>query len=204
MNPLETIHGQYVHTRRVRILAQHIAPLLPQGSTVLDVGCGDGLLDEAILSARPDLSIRGLEVQPRANARIPVDSFDGQTIALPDDAVDAVMFIDVLHHTADPLVLLREAARVSRKMIIIKDHFREGLLANTTLRFMDRVGNKRHGVPLPYRYWTEAEWTAAYAELDLDLTSSQRSLRLYPWPASMLFDRSLHFIAQLSKRREHR
>ncbi len=49
-----------------------------------------------------------------------------------------------------PARLLAEAKRVSRGGIVIKDHFREGVLADATLRFMDWVGNAQHGVVLPY------------------------------------------------------
>ena len=36
-----------------------------------------------------------------------------------------------------------------------------GFLAGPTLRFMDWIGNARHGVALPYNYWSAQEWTLA-------------------------------------------
>jgi SAM-dependent methyltransferase len=200
MSVLERIHGGYVHGRRVHVLAEHFAALLPRGAAVLDVGCGDGLLAEQVLHRRSDLSIRGIETQPRKPCRIPVEAFDGRTIPFEDQSFDAVLFVDVLHHTDDPMILLREALRVSRRSIIVKDHFRQGLFASATLRFMDRVGNARHGVPLPYRYWSPEEWRDAFDGLNLQVDSLLESLGLYPWPARMLFERSLHFIVSLCKR----
>jgi hypothetical protein len=88
---------------------------------------------------------------------------------------------------------------VSRRRIIIKDHLRQGLLAGPTLRFMDRVGNARHGVPLPHNYWSPLEWCAAFERLNLRVDTLYESLGLYPWPLGMLFDRSLHFLASLCK-----
>ena len=44
MNVLEKIHGSYVHSRRVRVLAREFSALLPAHGRILDVGCGDGLL----------------------------------------------------------------------------------------------------------------------------------------------------------------
>jgi 2-polyprenyl-3-methyl-5-hydroxy-6-metoxy-1,4-benzoquinol methylase len=41
---LDRVHGNLVHGRRVRVLAEWLARLLPQNAKVLDVGCGDGLL----------------------------------------------------------------------------------------------------------------------------------------------------------------
>src|SRR5205085_9858791 len=129
------------------------ARLIPQSASTLDVGCGDGQLASEIIRSRPDLSFKGIDVLVRPESAIPVSAFDGAHIPFPDCSFDVVMFSDVLHHTDDPLVLLREAARVARRSIVIKDHLIKGLLARPTLAFMDRVGNRRHGVPLPYNYW---------------------------------------------------
>ena len=46
------------------------------------------------------------------------------------------MFVDVLLHTLDPMILLREAIRVARQTVVIKDHTLDGLLAGPTLRAM--------------------------------------------------------------------
>ena len=80
---------------------------------------------------------------------------------------DVVLFSDVLHHTADPTILLREASRVAARHVLIKDHYREGFAANTRLRFMDWVGNARFGVALPYNYWTERQWHEAWQDTAL-------------------------------------
>jgi SAM-dependent methyltransferase len=126
-----------------------------------------------------------------------VERFNGEVIPYEDASFDGVMFIDVLHHTQDPMVLLREATRVARKAVVIKDHTLEGLLAGPTLRAMDWIGNARYGVSLPYNYWTKREWLDAFNELEVEVGSWISNLGLYPWPAGYLFDRSLHFVARL-------
>jgi hypothetical protein len=55
-------------------------------------------------------------------------------------------------------ILLLEAARVSRRYIVIKDHLRKGPFARATLQAMDWIGNYGHGVALPYNYLSEQEW----------------------------------------------
>jgi len=168
---------------------------------VLDVGCGDGTLDTLILAARPDVSIHGIDVLIRPETRIPVTQFDGKRIPFENASFDAVLFVDVLHHTQDPLDLMREASRVSRSTLVIKDHTKDGALAGPTLRFMDWVGNAHHGVVLPYNYWPESSWQAAFKTLDLQVEQWSAEIGLYPWPASLLFDRRLHFVVRLGKRR---
>ena len=41
MKPLQQLHTRLVHPRRVKVLAGHIAPWLPQGARVVDVGFAD-------------------------------------------------------------------------------------------------------------------------------------------------------------------
>src|SRR5262249_2609525 len=107
------------------------------------------------------------------------------------------LFVDVLHHTDDPTILLREAARVARRAILIKDHTRDGLLAGPTLRFMDYVGNAHHGVALPYNYWPRRRWHDAFRALRLAVRAWKGALGPHPGPADWVLGRPLHFIARL-------
>ena len=108
-----------------------------------------------------------------------------------------MLFCDVLHHTADASVLLREAVRVARHCVVIKDHYADGLPARLTLRVMDMVGNAPHGVPLPYNYLSSAEWARMFAAFGLRVAERRERLGLYPKWADPVFGRSLHFIARL-------
>jgi SAM-dependent methyltransferase len=199
MKWLERIHGDYVYGRRLRVLGNHLLDLLPPGASVLDVGAGDGLLAHLIQNQRPDLAITAIDVLVRGKTYLPVQAFDGKTIPKSDDSFDIVMFVDVLHHTEDAGALLAEATRVARKALVIKDHLLYGLLAGPTLRFMDWVGNARHGVALPYKYWSENEWNLAFSRLHLKPEVLRNKLNLYPWPAKLFFDRKLHFVGRFAK-----
>lgn len=197
MSFLEGIHGQFVFPRRVRVLTGHLLPLIPEGSRVLDVGSGEGQIARAIASQRPDVEIRGIDVLVRRETHVPVEAFDGENIPFDDASFDVLLFVDVLHHATDPLRLLREALRITRQAIVIKDHRADGFLAVPTLRFMDRLGNARHGVSLPYNYWPQKRWREAFDLLGLRLDVWIEDLGLYPRPASWLFERDLHFLARL-------
>ena len=197
MSGLDRLHDGYVAERRLRVLAHHLADVMPQAASVLDVGCGDGGLARRLNDLRPDLVIRGAEVLLRPDTQIDVVEFDGLQLPEDDSAVDVVLMVDTVHHSEDPVQLLSEARRVARNKLVIKDHLRNGLLAQETLRFMDRVGNARHGVALPYTYWSEAEWREQWAGSELAIEVFRSELRLYPRPFHLLFDRGLHFLARL-------
>lgn len=194
------LHRLAIFNRRVHILAGHLADCIPNRGSVLDVGTGDGLLASTLIRLRPDLQVQGVDVLARPETHIPVTLYDGVTLPFPDRSFDYVMIVDVLHHTADPGAVLVEAARVARLGVVIKDHLREGLLAGPTLRLMDWVGNKGHGVDLPYNYLSRDEWQAAYFRSKLTTVTSREKLGLYPPPLSWFFERQLHFVALLAPR----
>ena len=189
------LHGRVVVSRRVRALAERIAPLLPPGR-VLDVGCGDGALLAALLALRPDLTGEGYDVLARPDARIAVTPFDGTHLPVAESAADSVLLVDVLHHAEDPVSLLRECARAA-PCVVVKDHFAESRVDEQILRFMDWVGNAPHGVVLPYRYFSKDTWSAALAVSGLRETSRGDMPGLYPFPFSLLFGGGLHFVARL-------
>ena len=201
-NPVHTttglLHDKLVFGRRTQILSDWFARLVPPNSRVLDVGCGDGLISSLLQARRPDLSIQGIDVLVRPATRIPVVSFDGTHIPFPDNSFDVVLFSDVLHHTEDPTVLLREARRVAN-YIVIKDHNRNGIGAQQRLRFMDWIGNARFGVALPYNYWTSERWDRAWQEVGLRTEQIIVDVGLYPPPLSWIFGAKLHFVARLNR-----
>jgi SAM-dependent methyltransferase len=194
---LDTLHGGFVHGRRVEVLSRHLAELMPEGARVLDVGCGDGLITSLVGDRRPDVEVSGIDIATRGQTHVPVSEFDGLHIPAGDGEADVVMLVDVLHHADDPHALLAEAVRAAGRAVVLKDVMTLGPLSDATLRFMDWVGNARHGVPLPYLFWSQDEWRDAFARLGVTVDAERRRLGLYPPPFNLVFERRMHFIVRL-------
>ena len=138
----------------------------PRDARIVELFCGRGN-GLRVLESLGFTAVEGVDVMVRPSVSINVRKFDGLNLPFPDKSIDVAMFVDVLHHVNRPLGLLRDAGRVARQKIIIKDHLRQGFMAQTRLSMMDWMGNARYGVPLPYRYWTKVEWRKAFMDSGL-------------------------------------
>jgi SAM-dependent methyltransferase len=202
---LKRAHGRAVFNRRVGILSDSLAGKIPAGSSVLDIGCGDGSIASLLTEKNPTVSIRGIEFAPRPTCLIECAPFDGVTIPHPSASFDVCMFVDVLHHAPDArgiARLLSEACRVSRRFLLIKDHLSETRFDFKTLQLMDWVGNRPHGVILPYNYQSRTQWNQYFSQAGLNVKDWNDRISIYPFPFSMVFGRRLHFIALLEKNSE--
>lgn len=98
--------------------------ITPTGQTILDVGCGGGLLSEelarmgahvigvdpavgSVLTARMHAEQAGLAIDYRCGA--------GESLPVEDDSVDIACCVDVLEHVHDLDAVLRETARVLKR-----------------------------------------------------------------------------------------
>jgi methionine biosynthesis protein MetW len=112
-----------------RHLMESIARLVPPGSRVLDLGCGDGAL-LAHLQATRQCSGYGVEIDDakvhacirRGVNVLQLNLEDGLSM-FGDDAFDVVLQIDTLQHLRNAETMLRETARVGRIGIVAFPNF---------------------------------------------------------------------------------
>lgn len=91
--------------------------------SVLDVGCGTGMLSEQLLSAFPSCRLTGVDLSPamveRARARLAgraeVREADAERLPFHDGAFDLVVCNDSFHHYPDPDRAAFQMWRVLRK-----------------------------------------------------------------------------------------
>lgn len=162
MGLLDTIIKKAGTDRNLNLL-EKMGFFLDNEKTALDCGCGTGLLSKRI-AEKYSLEITGIEVNPRhlKEKNIHVEPFDGEKIPFEDNSFDCVFFIDVLHHAGKPFELLEEALRVSRRKVIVKDHFYRNRLDWQILKIADDLGNKGTGNVLPYNFISDKGWNSFF------------------------------------------
>lgn len=108
---------------------QLIARLVPPGSRVLDLGCGDGAMLDHLIRARGctgyGVEIADANIQACAARGVNVIqlNLDEGLAMFGDASFDVVLQIDTLQHLRNAEVMLRETVRVGRTGIVAFPNF---------------------------------------------------------------------------------
>lgn len=193
-------HRRASHGRRVRTLTDALAPRVPAGATLLDLGCGDLSLAAGLREARRLTRCVGADIWPLRSATPKgCEYLEIRPGPLPfgDKSFDVVLLVDTLHHCDDAGGVLGEALRVGRK-VLLKDHFEYGPWSRWVLQALDFVGNYAYGVPVPDRYFTRKSFRALADRLGARCRVDV-GVDLYDHLSIMarLAPPELHFIAEL-------
>ena len=191
------LHQWFVKSRQAHRIVDYLVELLPEQGRVLDVGCGTGKISRMLAERNPKLSIEGIDILAQPHAEIPVKVFDGVKIPFENKTFDAVVFIDVLHHTDKHVQLSNEAFRVSKGPVIIKDHICENRFDFVVLAFMDWVGNRSLGIPSIHCYYSAAKWQQFFDEIGVTKLEKRPVYGLYPFPFSLVFERNKQVVFRL-------
>ena len=177
-----------------RQLLESIARLVPAGSRVLDLGCGDGTL-LAHLRDTQGCTGYGVEIDDakvhaslqRGINVLQLNLEDGLAM-FDDNSFDLVLQIDTLQHLRNTETMLRETARVGRQAIVAFPNF-----AHWPNRLSVLQGRMPVTKRLPYQWYdtpnirvgTYADFEVLAQRLGLLVTDSfglqdGREVRLWP------------------------
>jgi 2-polyprenyl-3-methyl-5-hydroxy-6-metoxy-1,4-benzoquinol methylase len=141
------VEGRLLDGFRRRLLRE-VAALGP--STVLDAGCGEGIVAGWLAAELPGVAVHGVDARPegveefrRRNPGMPVSVGDLYALDFADGEFDLVLSTEVLEHLERPRDAVKEMARVAGAHLLItvphEPFFRAGNLARG--RYVPRLGS---------------------------------------------------------------
>ena len=156
-------------------MALEIARIIPPGSEVLDVGCGNGFIAHH-LSAMLGTTIVGIDLGSSTDAPIDYRRYDGARFPGFDNSFDAVLLCYVLHHAQDVRVVLNEMLRVLHDggLAVIYEDIPRSWWDKGVCWFHNQQWRARTG---PSTFRRESEWRALFKSLGFEIISERQLSR---------------------------
>jgi SAM-dependent methyltransferase len=145
-----------------------------EGNRVLDLGCGSGIFSEKF-QKKFNKEVIGIDIVDKRVSQIPFRLYDGKRIPFPENFFDLVIISFVLHHTKDPISILKEAKRVGKRIIIFED-LPEGIFGKTYCLFHWLTWNLFFGKSPKFNFYTKKEWEGIFKSLGLKIISEKNFL----------------------------
>lgn len=155
---LHVAGGVTGYRRRTFDLLRTVIRMAHGVAEAVDVGAGDGWMAWSLMRERLVGRCLPVDVVRRAQVLLEPTLYDGVRLPIMDGGVDLAFAVDAVHHADDPLALLRELARISRRWIVLKDHTHASPAGAWTLRLLDEIGNRRFAIGSPGRYQRGFAW----------------------------------------------
>lgn len=183
-------HGSTPLFQRFRYIAERI----PDNSTVLDIGCGDGAFLKYLKTTKPSCRLLGADVSSSAVDSLRNEGIDCTLIKhdLPlrsqiKDQFEYVVLMEVIEHVQDSERLVQDAASVARKRLFITIPNVGFLTHRVRLALFGRfpITSIYHHMKEHIRFWTVRDFREWAAHLDLNIAIESPQLNRTDSPFSV-------------------
>lgn len=139
---------------------------LPQDGLLLEVGSGPGSVLQVLRAA--GFVVTGLDIRDTSFRKdLRPELYTGGRMPYEDSQFDVALLFTMLHHTTEPDLILREAARVARRFIVIEDVYENAFQRRYT-KLADKVTNLQF-VGHPHTNRDNREWRETFEAMGLRL-----------------------------------
>ena len=135
------------NARAAAILDSFASAIQPH-STIIDIGAGKGLLAEA-MTRQLNARVTMVDVAKYNHSDLPLTVCDSRALAFGENSFDYAVLSFVLHHCPQPEIIVREALRVAREVIVIENDVR-GMLRGWLTRAIYSFPALQYGTPPCY------------------------------------------------------
>ena len=156
-------------------MALEVARVIPHGSRVLDVGCGNGYIAHH-LSALLEAAVVGIDLGDTTEAPIDYRTFNGAHFPVEDQSFDAILLCYVLHHAQNLDVVLGELRRVLRTggRVVIYEDVLEVWWDRLVCAIHNRKWRNRTG---PCTFHSAREWRGFFKSAGFDIVTQRQLSR---------------------------
>ena len=138
------------------------ASVIQPRSRIIDIGAGKGLLAQE-MTRQLDARVIMVDVAQYNHTNLPLTVCDSRALAFADNSFDHALLSFVLHHSPHPEIILREALRVAREVIVIENDVR-----GAVTRLIDSWPAIRYGTPPCHLTRTRDEWLEWFEEFPVE------------------------------------
>lgn len=152
------------------------------GNKILDIGSGGCDVVKKLMENNFDVTPLDIKNKSFIKTIKPI-LYDGTHMPFEDNSFDTALLIFVMHHTKDPVELLKEAKRVSKKRLIVK----EDIYRNKKEKIVTYISDSFVNLEFfghPHSNKTDLEWKELFIKLDLNLIATKydnSSLLCFPF-----------------------
>jgi len=130
---------------------------------MIEIGSGPG----SVLDVN-DYDVDGLDIKDNSFRKdLQPHIYDGKTMPFKAQSYDIALLPTILHHTPEPDAIIRESARIARRLIIIEDVY-EGRVMEWLTKRMDSLMNLEF-FGHPHSNRSDKQWRSSFANMGLTL-----------------------------------
>jgi SAM-dependent methyltransferase len=160
-------------------VAERLAGELGDAALVLDFGSGKGYLGDALQASMPNAKVVSTDIGDDHQGETPFVLASGDSLPFRDKAFDVATIFYVLHHFDRPEDALSEAMRVSGRLIVQEDTYKNGWQKWWYQKHIDsyKLNSPESGGGIK----TDEEWRELFAREGLAITALRRVRKVgYP------------------------
>ncbi len=149
-------------------MCQDCEQFIKPKSKIIDIGCGSAIVANTFQTFF-DKEIIGVDVIDRRLFPIAFSLIDGKKLPFASKSFDNALIAYTLHHSKDPIFLLKEAIRVCKDKIFLYEDLPEGFLSKAFCKIHGFSFDRLFGNKNKTTFKTEEEWKEVFKSLKLNL-----------------------------------